>query len=311
MLHASTWRPGAHVSRQPAAAILLSAAGALHLGAAPEHWGHSPAHGMFLLAIGIGEMLWAAVFWSRPSPGMSATGAVLAGGSIVLWAITRVLPAPFGHGAEEIGAMDLASKMPEMLVLAMLLAEDSRRPKEQRAFREPVWIEASAVLILASVAGALTFWAATAAQSALPWLADGDAAENAIVRASSAADPADRIRVMVAGIPAPYASGDNLPIAGDLEAQISIAPGAARFDRELTLRLLHSDDESVAGAAVVAAGHMRYMDHGAFRQAASPSDNGEYVLPLSFAMRGEWQIDLDVSTPTEHGIIQLELDLVD
>jgi len=92
MSYASVWRTRTNISTAEAAAILLSTVGALHVGAAPQHFGHSLAYGLFLLVIGLGELLWAAAFWRRPSPGLKVSGAVLAGASIVLWAITRVLP---------------------------------------------------------------------------------------------------------------------------------------------------------------------------------------------------------------------------
>src|SRR6266542_3071482 len=57
----------------------------------------------------------------------------------------------------------------------------------------------------------------------------------------------------------------------------------------------------VSGARVVATGHMRFMDHGSFRQAATPSSDGQYALPLAFAMPGEWRVDLDIVTDTEKG----------
>ena len=55
---------------------------------------------------------------------------------------------------------------------------------------------------------------------------------------------------------------------------------------------------------------MRFMDHGAFRQAATPCDGGRYVLPLSFAMGGEWEIDVDIATSKEKGKVQLDVDII-
>jgi YtkA-like protein len=309
MLHASVWWARARGSSTAnAAAVLLSAAGALHVGAAPQHWGHSPAHGLFLLVVGLGELLWAAVFWRRQSPELRAAGVVLAGGSIVLWAITRVFPAPFGHGPEEIGLIDVASKLPELLVLLILVLAGAGEPSEEPV---PAWVEPAGLLALASAAGVLIFWLATAAEPALPWLGGDDADGSPTVAASARDGRADRLEVVVAGIGAPLASGDELPIAGDLEAQLTFAPGAARFNRDLGLRLFRSGGAPVSDATIVAAGHMRFMDHGAFRQAAIPSSDGQYALPLVFVMPGEWQVDLEIVTPTERGTVQLDLDLIE
>jgi YtkA-like len=310
MLRTNVWRTYANTSTT-AAAVLLSAAGALHAGAAPQHWGHSPAHGLFLLAVGLAELVWAAAFWSGPSPRLRATGAALAGGSIVLWAMTRVLTAPFGHAPEEIGTIDVASKVPELLVLTILMLEDVRRSKDQRILGARAWTEAGALLAIAAGAGVLTFLLATAAEPALPGLTQEDGAETVAVAAPDREGAADRLQVVVAGIGAPLSSGDYLPVAGDLEAQITVAPGQARFNRQVTVRLFHVGGSPVPDATIVAAGHMRFMDHGAFRQAASPSDDGQYTLPISFAMGGEWQIDLDIVTPSDQGRIQLDLDLID
>ena len=96
-----------------------------------------------------------------------------------------------------------------------------------------------------------------------------------------------------------------------LEAQLTFAPGAGRFHRDLGVRLFRSGGAPVPDAVVVADGHMRFMDHGAFRQAAVTSHDGEYKLPLVFVMPGEWQVDVKIVTPTEEGTIHLDVDLID
>jgi YtkA-like protein len=309
MSYASVWRIRTNISTTEAAAILLSTAGALHLGAAPQHFGHSLAHGLFLLVIGVGEMLWAAAFWLRPSPRLQVSGAVLCGASIVLWAITRVLPAPFGHGPEEIGFVDLASKLPEVVVLAILVFLGAERPSKQPV---PAWLEAVGLVSVASAAGVLIFWLATAVEPALPWLGAADSDASATLAQATGTDSGtDRLQLVVAGIGTSLASGDDVPIARHLEAQLTFAPGAGRFHRDLGLRLFRSGGAPVSDATVVADGHMRFMDHGAFRQAAVTSHDGEYALPLVFAMPGEWQVDLEITTPTEEGTIHIDIDLID
>jgi YtkA-like len=302
MLRASILRTHTSgLSAAEIAAVLLSAAGAIHVGAAPQHWSHSPAHGLFLLAIGLGDLVWAALFWRRPTSGLALAGAALAGGSIVLWAVTRVLPAPFGHGAEAVGVTDVASKLPEVLALGVLLA---------RPVNRPTWGRAAGGLGVATAAGVLTFWLATAAQPVLPWLGDSSQDEGA-VDATAPAGTGDRLQVVVAGIGAPLASDQELPVAGDLLASIAVSPAGARFRRELDVHLVHAGGAAASDATIVATGHMRFMDHGSFRQAATRSSAGHYALPIAFAMPGEWQIDLEIATPSARGGLQLDLDLID
>lgn len=101
------------------AAIAL--AGLIHLGLAPEHYAHAPAHGIFFVGAGIVEISWALAFWRCPTQALYRTGLALVGGMIVLWAITRVLPAPFGHGLEAINVSGLACKGSELIGIIALV----------------------------------------------------------------------------------------------------------------------------------------------------------------------------------------------
>ena len=242
MLHSCAGRTRtAGLTRADLAAVLLSSAGAIHLGAAPQHRGHSPAHGLFLFAVGLAELLWAAAFWRRSSARLTTFGAVLAGGSIVLWAITRVLPAPFGHGPEAPGVTDIASKLPELVVLGILSVEHARgRTYGRRG--ERAWVHIGGLFGVAGAAGALTFWLATAAEPALPWLGgDIPDSENVTVAVPARTRPVDSLlQVVVAGIATPLANGDSFPIAGELLAQITSSAGDTHFGRDLSLRLTRS-----------------------------------------------------------------------
>lgn len=101
------------------AAIAL--AGLIHLGLAPEHYAHAPAHGIFFVVAGIMEISWALAFWYRPTQVLYRIGLALVGGMVVLWAITRVLPAPFGHGPEAINVSGLACKGSELIGIIALV----------------------------------------------------------------------------------------------------------------------------------------------------------------------------------------------
>ena len=313
MLHTTAWRMHTRSSIETdAAAVLLSVAGALHMGVAPAHLEHSSAHGIFLLAIGLAELVWAAAFWRGPSQALRTTGAILAGGSIVLWSITRVLPAPFGHGPEAIGAIDVASKIPEALVLVIVaLTKVSVRADKRGRWRDG--LRAAALIDAGLAAGLLTFALGTAAESLTPSLAVADHdREAAVSSASTSPASVDRLQLVVAGIARPLVSGQVVPVAGDIEAHIALARTAARFDRDLQIELFHSGGVPASGATIVATGHMRFMDHGSFKQAAAPRPiAGEYEVPLQFAMPGEWQIELEVVTTGKQSSIQLDLDLLD
>jgi hypothetical protein len=148
-----------------AAAFTLFAAGLAHLTIAPAHWGHAPAHGLFLSVAGLAEVSWGLAFWARPSFGLGRAGALMAGGLITLWAITRVVPAPFGHGPEELETFGALCKLLEATALVTLaLASPGIRDVRFRATQ-------AAVLVIAAVAfGWLAYAAALAAEPALDGL---------------------------------------------------------------------------------------------------------------------------------------------
>jgi len=151
----------------PAAVIAL--AGLIHLGIAPEHYAHAPAHGVFFVLAGVAEILWALAFWRRPTPRRYHLGLALAGGLIVLWAVTRVLPAPFGHGPEPVNASGLVCKASELigvLSLVMLAAQGQL----MGAIRQPPLRPAGEALALALVVGLVSYGVGYAATPLLPTL---------------------------------------------------------------------------------------------------------------------------------------------
>jgi len=151
----------------PVIAIIL--AGLIHLAVAPEHYAHAPAHGLFFVLAGVAEILWALAFWRRPTPRRYHLGLALAGGLIVLWAITRVLPAPFGHGPEPVNASGLVCKISELigvLSLVMLAAQGQLIG----ASSQPPLRAAGEALALALVVGLISYGAGYAATPLLPTL---------------------------------------------------------------------------------------------------------------------------------------------
>lgn len=147
----------------------LALAGVIHLVIAPEHYAHAPAHGVFFALAGIAEILWALAFWRRPTPRRYHLGLALAGGLIVLWAITRVLPAPFGHGPEPVNASGLVCKASELIgvvALVMLAAQGQL----MGTIRQPPLRSAGEALALALVVGLVSYGASYAATPLLPTL---------------------------------------------------------------------------------------------------------------------------------------------
>lgn len=101
------------------AVIAISIAGLIHILVAPEHYAHSPAHGIFFVLAGLAELVWAFVYWRWPSQRAYYVGVSLAGALIILWAVTRIVPMPFEH---EIGTIDLAGLASKACELTGMLA---------------------------------------------------------------------------------------------------------------------------------------------------------------------------------------------
>jgi copper(I)-binding protein len=156
--------------------VAIALAGAIHLGVAPMHYAHAPAHGIFFAVAGIVEILWALAFWRQPSLKLYFIGLALAGGLVVLWAITRALPAPFGHGPEAIEAGGLVCKVSELtgIIALMMLAWRGQLPG---VTQRPVWRVAGEALALALIMG----WGSWGlGYAATPWLPTLDAQETAL-----------------------------------------------------------------------------------------------------------------------------------
>jgi hypothetical protein len=103
------------------ASLTIAFAGITHAYLAPEHFAHAPAHGLFFAVSAVVEIAWAYIFFRRQDEKTYYAGLMIAGGLIILWAATRVLPAPFEH---EVGVVDLGGvicKTSELVGMAALL----------------------------------------------------------------------------------------------------------------------------------------------------------------------------------------------
>lgn len=150
-------------------ALMTVLAGIIHLWIIPEHWAHAPAHGLFFLLVGIVQVVWGIAVWRNPSTRLYYIGVIMAGWLIVLYGITRWLPAPFGHGPESIRMIDVACKLCEglgMITLAILtfqgLILDAGRMFAQRAI--------VLVVLFSIIAGFFTYGLARAAEPIFPSL---------------------------------------------------------------------------------------------------------------------------------------------
>ncbi len=306
------------------AGLFMIAAGLIHIGIGPLHWGHSPGHGLFFLLAGLTQVAWGIAFWRRPSTRLHRAGIVLAGGLITLYAITRLLPSPFSHEPEEVDAFDLVCKFSEGLSLVALLAMGVSRAATGHV--RVVGLRTLAVFAaVAFGAGWATYGVASAADSVLESIgvvAEHESVETAVQRTTSA-DAAragrkgdgDQVDIVVAGIATPLAGSNPIPIGQNILAELTMKPAGdgGRFQRTLDV-YLHSEGapaSGIAGATVKATAHMRFMDHGAFQRSAVPIGDGHYLVELPFVMPGEWDVALDVETRSIASTIHVSLNILD
>lgn len=144
-------------------------AGIIHLWVIPDHWAHAPAHGLFFLLVGIIQIVWGIAVWRRPSTRLYYIGVIMAGWLIVLYGITRWLPAPFDHGPEAIRTIDVACKLCEglaMISLAVLIFQGLLL-SSGRMIAQRVTI---LIVVLSIIAGFFTYGIARAAEPIFPSL---------------------------------------------------------------------------------------------------------------------------------------------
>lgn len=154
------------------AVVSLALAGGIHLGLVPEHFEHSPAHGIFFAIVGVAEILWAFVFWRRPGRILYYIGVGLSGGLIVLWAVTRVFPAPFEHTLGEIDLAGIVCKLVEFVGLVALVSW-ALRSKISGIKKQSMARVALVALLVALVSGLFSFGVGHAAEPFFPSLSGG------------------------------------------------------------------------------------------------------------------------------------------
>lgn len=151
-------------------AMMTILAGIIHLVLAPIHVTHAPAHGLFFLVVGLAQIVWAIMVWRQPSLKLYYVGAVMAGWLIILYGVTRLLPAPFSHDPEAIQSIDIVCKLCEgvgMISLLMLIFQGLIF--HVSSFN--AWRAVSLIVLVSFLAAFVTYGVARAAEPLLPWLA--------------------------------------------------------------------------------------------------------------------------------------------
>ena len=137
---------------------------------APVHCAHAPAHGIFFALAGVAELLWAAAFWRKPTSRLYYLGLALAGGLLVLWAMTRFLIAPFEH---EPATWDLGGLVCKASELVAILALGAMAVQGKIIGLPTVSLARAAglALSLSLAAGVLSYGVGMAREPVLPSLA--------------------------------------------------------------------------------------------------------------------------------------------
>ncbi len=88
-------------------------------------------------------------------------------------------------------------------------------------------------------------------------------------------------------------NGGRVPVSDDFVAEVFVSPYPPDWNTDLHLFLLHKTDfEPVKDADVDLDYEMVWMDHGVDTQVGRKVGDGHYLLPLSFLMYGDWNIDV-------------------
>ena len=107
-----------------AAAILSLVAAIIHIWVMPEHFEEWFGYGLFFLVVAVAQALFALALLRGPSPTLLRVGIVGNLVIILFWVVTRTIGIPvFGPHAgevEEVGQIDVVSKLVELLLIIIL-----------------------------------------------------------------------------------------------------------------------------------------------------------------------------------------------
>jgi hypothetical protein len=106
------------------AAVLSLVAAVIHVWVMPEHFAEWWGYGLFFLVAALAQALYALIILRAPTPTVLWLGIIGNLAIIALWLVTRTIGIPvFGPHAgevEEVGTIDVVSKLIELLLVIVL-----------------------------------------------------------------------------------------------------------------------------------------------------------------------------------------------
>jgi hypothetical protein len=149
-----------------AVALASVGAGVIHLAVAPAHLPKWVPFGVFFVVLGVAQLAYAGLVWTRPTRSLLVTGAIANAGVVALWLLSRSAGIPIGPehwSPEAIGFADVVCSAYEALIVVAtwaVLRDGDRelRPATSALARfAPVFVGApltvAAVLSAAGVLG--------------------------------------------------------------------------------------------------------------------------------------------------------------
>lgn len=137
-------------------AALSAGAAAIHFAVVEEHFEEYLLFGVFFVAAGALQALWAFLILARPSKGVYFTGLVGNAGIVVLWVVSRTTGLPIGPepgSPEAASILDLVATSYEALIAVGLLVLLTRGPLRRRL---PPWVGAVTPWLLAAFVALVT-----------------------------------------------------------------------------------------------------------------------------------------------------------
>lgn len=93
-------------------------------------------------------------------------------------------------------------------------------------------------------------------------------------------------------------NGGRLPLGDDKIAEVFLAPYPPDWQTDLHLFLMTTDSfDPITDVEVDLEYDMTFMNHGIAAQVGTKMGEGHYILPLSFLMYGDWNVDTRINFP--------------
>ena len=128
------------------------------------------------------------------------------------------------------------------------------------------------------------------------------------VEAGRPAAPTDHpIALVDGGASRPLRSDEVVELARGLSATFRLVPQGGG-EQLLRLGLQDAAGRPVADATVTAVVEMRFMEHGRSTSTAEQEAPGTYLIPVTLAMSGEWQLTLAIRAGTTSATVRLDFD---